>query len=539
MTVKKIVYLAMVMIFVLFTNFLFASVGDNDEIRSPRAQLRVQSGTIEEEVQISQMVELANGVSVHKELIDWIEADVLGQHINRTTCQTALENLGKISSGISGFVFFKVAYDFGQQVMAHSSPDVSIPLSIVNGVLVYIPITSLGGTLSAIVFQDFVAPTSEQRANILKFKDDPRYLDKISKASAIFGGLLSAPPFTYLAISEFFPWISYGAIPIGVTMFYVKASIDVWSLIAVGKVAYSYLAHPYRVLSASNDPNGRNSLLLKISEKLTHSIDRINGLSSAHAAQLMEYLASNTEENLYRNFFVLCHPDDYLQTSVLPVQSAILKKGIKLLGAAVGAFGMACIEPLGRAAVTPCLALVSLDDTWVTPVMSWGATVTAASLMSWGTADTFGKLYDSMSFFAQKVSEKCIAAFSSYSPIEEEVNNIRFMPTSKRAMIAATATFLAAAASGMQAELSMKFLGTDGAYALTALSCSVASTFATNFWAVDTAIMAYYGRYDLRLPLSLKLQAVIDILPYFSDELLRNLDQILSMKVTNERNARI
>ena len=507
-------------------------------VNSPSKRNDNEISLIIEEEKLSYPNPIVNGeISIDSDFLEWFDNDIL-KTSSIDGCKRGISIFAKASGYSSGFAFLRIGFDFGERILNNVTKPVRISLSSLYGVCVYIPIAILGSDLSEYVFQDLFKKNSTQRNKLIQSSSDYCNRRTPLKITAITAGVISAPPMTYLALTNSYDWISYGTLAVGIPMFYVKTAIDTWSITALADTIYDHLSYPFYKIMSSKFPESYAAKVFRIREKLINAIYKIDSLNKDEVTHLSK-ITSKSSLNLQQQdsditeisekLYYLCNPEIALKKRLTPVSPSIIKKVVKVVGGCVGAFGMACIEPLAEASLTPVLSLIGMQNNpFLKSSISWASTITAASLMSWGTADSFGKLYDASVYIGKKAYNKINSCLTGYNPIDDHNNLDTQIPLVKRACITVIAGLLATAASGMQAELSIEFLGTEGTYAMAALICSMTSTWATNFWAVDNHILTYYSIYDNKIILQKKIESIISILPYLSEEKLESLEKIFS-----------
>lgn len=353
-------------------------------------------------------------------------------------------------------------------------------------------------------------------------------------------GAVSAGPLTYLNHIFWYPRIGMLSLVFDIPTFYVKMIADIWAMRNLASESY-YTLRTYFYPKVLRDRFGgvdstNRAYVNRLIDNAYKVISEL-GSESQRVVDLLEATnvsAGDTLQDVYTKLHNLLYPNKCLDAfgeAIVVHDTPKIRRLMQLIGGVLGAFSMAAVEPLAEQGVRDSLSAISSfnstnassqDNTGVEAI-SWLATVSAGSLMSFATADSFGKLYDFLAALPQMASR----VFQGNETNLDRLNEVAVVNTprervknilSSRGSIAAISMLFAIASAIPNAELSYKYLGTETAYDRFALTSAIVSPLATYFWAIDEFFLGLKGLSDRRLPLYFKLHLFKEIVNEASQE---------------------
>lgn len=443
-----------------------------------------------------------------------------------------------LSSSILGAMpFFDLGYD-----MVPSNRGGAVALGIVSMSPVIIMGTQFTNFILHEIERQICSQPTESLQKVLRNKTRCEKLaDGVWNIGVTTVGAVSAGPLTYLNNIFWDPKIGLWSLVFDIPTFYVKMIADIWAMKNLASQT-SYMFRTYFCPRIIRDYFGGRGGLLRarinhLLDDATKVIDQLQGDSKA-VDDLIRVTSIEREGNQVdplKRIRYLLQPNTFLGSLGEGIQVHPTPKSryfFQFIGGVLGAFSMAAVEPLASQGVTDTLASISsFNASSVDPqqamgidAVSWLATISAGSLMSFATADSFGKLYDftsSLPTLLKKVT--CCSNCDKPQPNDTSCEKKIEMLIRNRGTIATVSSLFAVGAAIPNAALSYRFLGVETAYDRFAFASSIIAPLATYFWAIDEFFLKLEGMFDPRAPLYFKIHTLRRLLDQTSLEHIQGL----------------
>lgn len=484
---------------------------------------------------------------IDSKFFKWVSEEVFSSD-NVHTSSKKLKVFSFVSGTLGSIVFYDLGYEFGAQ----HNEGTGIFLGLVSST----PVAIMGSRFVEHIFSEMISSFSTksplQKSIMRKGRDYSDFGLYLVRGVEGFIGIISATPFSYRSFQDWAPKLTKaGASILFVTpTFYVKAIADVWALEALRTEFLDEIKQGiYEHISPDSLFYKKQCLL----RELKATLNFIDQLSDDEAKELINHWKaknltrehSNEGKEIVKDILGFQNYCRKKNIRIVRTEEPWQRKLFRLAGAAVGAISMAAIEPLAQESMDSTLTEIDMYNPEESTAFSWGATVAAASLMSYTTADSFGKFYDFLSYLKNKffykkrnyeslqntdenpVSERYVNR-STFINREEESSRINKIVSffKKREVIAGFSCVVGAAAAIPNVQLSLDYLGTDTPFHKFALACAFISPFSMNFWAIDEALLSLKGINDLRAEPKLKVRYIFENLDKFHPEIIECLFKI-------------
>jgi hypothetical protein len=427
---------------------------------------------------------------------------------------------------------------------------------ITLGIISMIPVVIMGAKFTNYILQQIgyalcgKIPPEEQKIKKVQHCS-LKILDGVWNVVVTGIGAVSAGPLTYLNHIFWYPRIGLWSLVFDIPTFYVKMIADIWAMKSLVSQAY-YILKTYCCPSIQCNPciNYSSFIHRELDKKLDHAEKVISSLNQNQIQELLidcDISITDDPATVLLKIKRLICPDQYLRRVEVHTTSKV-RYVFQVIGGVLGAFSMAAVEPLAEQGVRETFNALGISNDLVVEPIAWLATISAGSLMSLATADSFGKLYDMLT----SVPKWCKKRFRRQEPtlLEDNVTEDRNDKRNKlikiltsRQSIATIATIFGAAASVPNAALSYNYLGVETDYARFALASAIIAPLATYFWAIDEFFLSIKGYFDPKTPLLIKLSVIRKLINTMTDRhilaLYSSLDSSESDTVATIRGDRV
>jgi hypothetical protein len=467
-----------------------------------------------------------------EDILKWYNTKILHDlhHPKATEKKNAINVVSNAISLSSSTLFFFIGFDFGKRVFSEAPLDISNAGKALSGFGAYVPMFMLSSTVNRETHNNLLTLTSKEENKICRRAWGKNVLNFFIKTGEFTATTIGAFPFAYLLYKYWAPYLPYGAYPIAGTMLYSKAVIDVRLIDKILNSCLNFVKLPIERTISKKWPKSIRSKIVQMRDRLWKTQSLIAGMTDDQLQQLIAaaYIEDQnlnqglSPEETFKKLEALCFPERIVSEEIKPVTPSLGGKIFSLIGGGIGLFGASCLQPLAKTSANGLLTSLGINSPIAEDILAWVATATGASFLGWGTGDSTGKFYNTTALFF-----KGAKSWICREPMDAQLPSL-WQP--KRLSIAALSSVFSFFAGGMQAELSIRFLGIGTPFKDIALGCTAYARFASVFWAMDSSLVSLLinTKSNKKHILHKSIDTMIALLPYLKEAHITNLHQALS-----------